>query len=144
MDFDHCLSAFRISSSALAAERLRMRVIANNLANANVTRTPEGGPYRKDEVVFRAVLDRAMAPNDPAALGGVRVEGMVKSAEPFRTEYRPGHPDADKTTGMVRLPNVNPVTEMVDLLTASRSYQANLAVLTTYKDLMHQTLRLGQ
>jgi flagellar basal-body rod protein FlgC len=144
MDFDHCLSAFRISSSGLAAERLRMKVIANNLANANVTRTPEGGPYRKDEVVFRAVLDRAMAPNDPAALGGVRVERVVKSTEPFRTEYRPGHPDADKTTGMVRLPNVNPVTEMVDLLTASRSYQANLAVLTTYKDMMHQTLRLGQ
>jgi len=141
MDFDHIFSTFGISASGLAAERLRMRVIANNLANAHVTRTPGGGPFSKDEVVFRAVLDRAMAPD---GLGGVQVDRVAKSAEPFRVEYRPGHPDADPKTGMLELPNVSPVTEMIDMISASRSYQANLAVLTTYKDMMHRTLRLGR
>jgi len=141
MDFDHVFSTFRVSASGLAAERLRMKVIANNLANANVTRTPEGGPFRKDEVMFRSVLDRAMGAD---GLGGVAVEGLTKSTEPFRVEYRPGHPDADPTTGMLKLSNVNSVTEMIDMMGASRSYQANLAVLTTYKDMMNQTLRLGR
>ncbi len=145
MDFDDLFSTFGISASGLAAERLRMRVIANNLANASATRTPQGGPFRKDVVVFREALDRELAAKDsPQALRGVQVAAVVKSNEPFRVVYRPGHPDADKKTGMLRLPNVNPVTEMVDLITASRAYQANLAVLTTFKEMMLQTLRLGR
>ena len=145
MDFDDIFSTFGISASGLAAERLRMRVIANNLANASATRTPEGGPFRKDVVVFREALARELAARGGAdALRGVEVAAIVKSSEPFRMVYRPGHPDADKTTGMLKLPNVDPVTEMVDLITASRAYQANLAVLKTFREMMLQTLRLGR
>jgi flagellar basal-body rod protein FlgC len=142
MDFDQLFSTFRISASGLAAEQQRMRVIANNLANANVTKAADGAPFRKDVVLFREVLDREARSGE--GLAGVRVEGLIKSTEPFRSEYQPGHPDADKTTGMVQLPNVDPVTEMVDMITASRAYQANLAVLTTYKEMMLQTLRLSR
>jgi flagellar basal-body rod protein FlgC len=145
MDFDHVFSTFRISSSALTAERTRMHVIADNLANASTTRTPEGGPFRRNEVVFRTVLDREMAGTRPAGgLAGVEVERIVPSSTPFRAEYRPGHPDADPTTGMVQLPNVDAVTEMVDMITASRSYQANLAVLSTFREMILQTLRIGR
>jgi len=145
MDFDHLFATFRIGASGLTAERARMRAIANNLANANVTRDADGNPFRRDVVVFREVLDRALRGGTAGAtLGGVRVAGIVKSPAPFRTEYRPGHPDADKETGMLRLPNVDPVTEMVDMMTVSRAYQANLAVLTTFKEMMTQTLRLSR
>jgi flagellar basal-body rod protein FlgC len=145
MDFEHTFVPFRISGSALAAERERMRVIATNLANANVTRTPEGGPYCKYEVVFRSVLDDTMrAADERTGLAGVAVERVVKSDAPFRAEYRPGHPDADPETGKVLMPNVDPVLEMIDMITASRSYEANLAVLRTFKQMMLQTLRLGR
>jgi flagellar basal-body rod protein FlgC len=144
MDFEQLFSTFRISSSGLAAERLRMQVIANNLANANVTRTPSGEPFRKDLVLFRELLSRELSRGAPGGLGGVRVERIVKSLEPFRQAYRPGHPDADRTTGMLQLPNVDPVTEMVDMITATRSYQANLAVLTSFREMMLRTLRLGR
>jgi flagellar basal-body rod protein FlgC len=147
MDFDHVFSTFRISSSALAAERLRMNVIAHNLANANATRTPEGGPFRRHEVVFRTVLDRETRGGGEAhgeELAGVAVERIARSNAPFRVEYRPGHPDADPATGLLQLPNVDPVTEMVDMITASRAYQANLAALSTFRDMMLQTLRLGR
>ena len=140
MDFDQLFSTFRISASGLAAEQQRMRIIAHNLANASVARTADGTPFRKEIVLFREVLDR----ESRDGLGGVQVAGIVGSTEPFRSEYQPGHPDADKTTGMVQLPNVDPVTEMVDMITASRSYQANLAVLTTFKEMMLQTLRLSR
>ena len=144
MDFDQVFSTFRISSSALAAEQTRMRVIANNLANANTTHGPGGGPFRRNEVVFRTVLDREMGGHGAGAgLAGVAVERVAPSATPFRSEYRPGHPDADPQTGMVKLPNVEPVTEMVDMITASRSYQANLTVLSTFRDMILQTLKLG-
>ncbi len=145
MDFDQVFSTFRISSSGLAAERTRMNVIANNLANANTTHAPGGGPFRRNEVVFRTVLDRELASRSPGGgLGGVAVERVVPSRAPFRTEYRPGHPDADPQTGMVKLPNVEPVTEMVDMITASRSYQANLTVLSTFREMILQTLQLGR
>jgi len=143
MDFDNLFTTFRISASGLAAERRRMQVIANNLANANVTRSAEGGPFRKDVVVFSEALDRAMAARgDKDPLLGVRVLGLVKSPEPFHAEYRPGHPDADKTTGMLELPNVDPVTEMVDMMTATRAYQANLAVLRSFREMMLRTLQM--
>ena len=144
MDFDQVFSTFRISSSALTAERTRMNVIANNLANANTTHGPDGRPFRRNEVVFRTVLDREMGGRGAAdGLAGVAVARVVASDAPFRLEYRPGHPDADPQTGMVKLPNVEPVTEMVDMITASRSYQANLAVLSTFRDMILQTLKIG-
>jgi len=145
MDFDHLFTTFRISASGLEAERARMRAIANNLANANVTKTADGSPFRKDIVMFREVLEREAGSGEAGGdLAGVAVEGLIKSRAPFRVEYLPGHPDADKETGMLRLPNVDPVTEMVDMITASRSYQANLTVLTTFKEMMLQTLRMGR
>ncbi len=144
MDFDQVFSTFRISSSGMAAEQTRMRVIANNLANANTTHGSGGEPFRRSEVVFRTVLDREMTRRDPAGeLAGVAVERIVPSAAPFRTVLQPGHPDAD-ARGYVRYPNVEPVTEMVDMITASRSYQANLAVLSTFRDMILQTLKLGR
>ncbi|MFP4055851.1 MAG: flagellar basal body rod protein FlgC [Candidatus Brocadiia bacterium] len=143
MDFESTFSPFRISASALEAERQRMRVIANNLANANVTRTPGGEPYCKRDVVFQSLVEREAATGQDDGLGGVRVARVARSTAPFRTVFRPGHPDADED-GMVLMPNVEPVTEMVDMITASRSYQANLAVLKTFKEMMLQTLRLGR
>lgn len=140
MDLDHMLSTFRISASGLSAERLRLKVIANNLAHANDTAPAGKTPFQKDELVFRAVLDDELAQE---GLGGVRVVRKQKNGAPPRVKHVPGHPHADKD-GFVRFSNVNPVTEMVDLVAASRAYQANLAVLTTYKEMMQQTLRLGR
>jgi flagellar basal-body rod protein FlgC len=144
MDFDRVFSTFRISASGLAAERLRMKVIANNIANANDSAKPGQTPFQKDELVFRAVLDDAI---DDAGLGGVEVVQKVKSDAEFRKAFLPGHPHAIKEgplKGYVRFSNVNPVLEMVDMVAASRAYEANLAVLTTFKEMMHQTLRLGR
>ena len=140
MDFDHLFSTFQITASGLAAERLRMRVIANNLANANESAKPGETPYRKKELLFRAVLDSAMGGD---GLGGVQVVGVGENASAARVQYLPGHPHAD-ANGFVQFSNVNAVTEMVDMNAASRAYEANLAVLTTFKDMMHETLRLGR
>src|ERR1700761_4723424 len=103
-------SALAIASSGLSAQRARMDVIAENLANAETTRTPQGGPYQRQEVV----LEQAGA-SFGEGLGGVRVAGIVSDTSPPRRVYDPGHPDADKN-GYVTLPNVNPVNEMVDLI----------------------------
>jgi len=140
MDFDNLFSTFQISASGLAAERLRMRVVASNLANANESAKPGEMPYRKRELVFRAVLDGQTSRD---GLGGVEVVGVEENAAPPRVQYLPGHPHADKN-GFVRFSNVNAVTEMVDMIAASRAYESNLAVLTTFKEMMHQTLRLGR
>ena len=147
MSLDHLFGTFQISASGLAAERYRMSVIANNLANANTTAVSRDAagravPFRRDVAVFEQVLRGQAARGDPDALGGVRVVGTAKSTVPFTTVYRPGHPHAKD--GWLRMPNVNPVSEMVDLITASRAYQSNLTVLTTFKSMMEQTLRLGR
>jgi flagellar basal-body rod protein FlgC len=136
-----------ISASALSAERLRMDVTAENLANAQSTRTANGGPYRRKEVVleqsgggFAGALSAARAGGaggGPA--GGVRVSGIVEDTAPDRLVYDPGHPDANQQ-GYVRMPNVNPVTEMVDLISASRSYEANVTAMQTAKQMFTKTL----
>jgi len=126
--------ALSISSTGMSAERLRMDVIAENLANAETTRTPEGGPYRRQEVV----LEQA-SPSFGEVLGGVRVAGIVSDSSPARRVYDPGHPDADKQ-GYVTLPNVNPVNEMVDLITAQRGYEANVTAMQTAKSMFAKTL----
>ncbi len=144
MGMNNVFSAFDISASGLAAERIRMNVIANNIANANTTDGPEGGPYRKEQVVFSSVLNQAMKNSNVKGmerLGGVKVQNVIKSTEPFNKIYIPGHPKADEK-GMVEMPNVNTVSEMVDLVTASRSYEANLAVINSAKDMSNKALSI--
>ena len=139
-----------ISASALSAERLRMDVTAENLANAQTTRTAGGGPYRRKEVVLESTGSSSFAGALAAAGaggagggpdGGVRVAGIVQDQSPNRLVYDPGHPDAN-AQGYVSMPNVNPVTEMVDLISASRSYEANVTAMQTSKQMFTKTLDL--
>ena len=139
--------AIDVAGSGLAAERLRMDVTAGNLANAQTTQGANGQPYRRREVVlqeasaqsgqsFGSLLARASSP-----VNGVQVAGIVEDPSDPRRVYDPGHPDAD-AQGYVTLPNVNPVTEMVDLISASRSYEANVTAMQTAKQLFSKTLEL--
>jgi flagellar basal-body rod protein FlgC len=137
-----------ISASALSAERLRMDVTAENLANAQTTRTEGGGPYKRKEVVLesagRGGFGQALAAAQGGAGaggpdGGVRVSRIVEDPSADRLVHDPSHPDAD-ANGYVRMPNVNPVTEMVDLISASRSYEANVTAMQTAKQMFNKTL----
>ena len=144
MGIDNMFSVFDISGSGLSAERVRMNVIANNIANANATDTPEGGPYRREQVEFSSLLSKTMKNSDikgAERLGGVKVQQIVKSAEPFNKVYIPGHPKAD-AKGFVNMPNVSVMTEMVDMITASRAYEANLAVINSSKDMNNKALSI--
>lgn len=134
-------SVLDISATGLTAERVRLNVIANNMANAQSTDTPEGGPYRRKQVEFASILNRTLSNSTPGQelLGGVKVQNIVKSAEPLNKVYMPGHPKAGKD-GMVEMPNVSVVTEMVDMVSATRAYEANLAVMTTSKEMIAKTL----
>jgi flagellar basal-body rod protein FlgC len=120
-----------ISGSALSAQRQRMDIIAQNIANAETTRTPQGGPYRRQQVVF-ALDDQ----------GGVEVTQVVEDPRPPRLVYQPGHPDAD-AAGYVALPNVNLVEEMVDMISAMRSYEANVTAVNAAKTMAQRALDLG-
>ncbi len=134
-----------IAASGLTAERLRMDVTAENLANAQTTRTASGQPYQRQEVVlqqvggFGATLQGAIG--DTPVAGGVEVTGIVNDPTPDKLVYDPGHPDAN-AQGYVRMPNVNPVTEMVDLISESRSYEANVTAMQTAKTMYTKTLDL--
>jgi flagellar basal-body rod protein FlgC len=136
------LSQTEISASGLSAERLRMEVIANNIANAHTTRGPDGEPYRRREVVFAAAVDQAMREaSDASGLRGVDIMGVSEDASDFPRVFQPGHPDAD-AEGFVRMPNVSLAKEMVDLITANRGYEANLRVLRSFREMVQQTLSL--
>jgi len=135
-----------VSGSALAAERWRAEVVSANMANAETTRTPQGGAYRRQLVVFRA---RPM-PRFPLLLAGlhvdrpqegVRVDRVVADQTPLPRRYEPGHPDADPS-GYVTYPNVNPVMEMTDLLSAVRAYQLNAAAVQAAKNMIQQSLQI--
>jgi len=138
MGFDNIFAITQISASGLSAERLRMEVIANNLANAFSTRSISGGPYRRKDVVFEAVLRNRLGKPE---LHGVQVAGIEDDPSDFVRVYQPGHPDAD-ADGYVLYPNVSLPLEMVNLLTASRAYEANLKVLQTFRQMMEQALVL--
>lgn len=138
MSFDDIFAITQISASGLSAERLRMEVIANNLANAFSTRSVSGGPYRRKEVVFEAVLRNRLGKPE---LHGVQVAGIEDDPSDFVRVYQPGHPDAD-ADGYVLYPNVSLPMEMVNLLTASRAYEANWKVLQTFRQMMEQALVL--
>jgi flagellar basal-body rod protein FlgC len=126
-----------VSASGMAAQRTRAEVVAENLANADTTRTPDGGPYRRRDVVFESILAEEMKSNST----GVSVSGvMVDERDPER-RYSPGHPDADKD-GYVAMPRINPAEEMIDLMGASRGYQANVAAFSAAKDMIHRSIDL--
>jgi flagellar basal-body rod protein FlgC len=129
-------SIFNIAGSALMAQSQRMNVAASNMANANSAAGPNGQPYRAKEVVFQ--------PQDAGqGIGGVAVTRLLDNPAPFHREYSPNNPLADKQ-GYVRMPNVNPTDEMINMISAARSYEANVQVLNTGKQLMLRTLTLGQ
>lgn len=147
MGFETSLAAFNISASGMTAERLRMEVVANNIANASVTRTPEGGPYRRKDVVFETALNPAAPGHGPAGahetsgLAGVRAVGIVEDGSELPRRYEPGHPDADPD-GFVTMPNVNLPVEMVNLITATRAYEANLKAAQSFIDMNQQALTI--
>jgi flagellar basal-body rod protein FlgC len=141
-------AALEVSGSALAAERQRAEVVAANLANAETTHTPEGGPYRRKEVVFAssgnlpfrmmlAGFHSTLADTMPA----VRVQQVVDDPTAPLMKYEPGHPDADKN-GYVAYPAINPIQEMVDLMGAVRSYQLNASAITASKQMLQQSFEL--
>ena len=136
-----------ISASALTATRLRMDVIAENVANMNTTRTAGGDPYRRRFVVFQEKQsDSAFATFFNRAQGnpggGVRVVAIGEDQSEFKLDYNPNHPDADEN-GYVRMPNVEVVQEMVDMMAAFRAYEANITALNSMKDMAMKTLEIG-
>ncbi len=124
----------RVSATGLEAQKIRLNVIASNLANINSTKTPEGGPYRRKDVIFITYIYDEISQ-------GVDVYKIVEDQRPFRTVYEPGHPDAD-SNGYVKYPNVNPLEEMINLISASRAYEANLTMMNSYKEMFMRTLDL--
>lgn len=132
---------FDIAGSGMAAQRLRVQLIASNIANSETTRTKDGGPYRRRDAVFQTQDLGGFG--DALAAAGVQVAGIQTSQEPFPTRYEPGHPDAD-ANGMVKYPNVDPVEEMVNLTEASRSYEANIASVRTAKSMAAAALAILQ
>ena len=133
------------TSTALNAERIRMDVVSQNIANVNTTRGPNGKPYVRQQVDFEAVLKDQLKPSGTPGSEPqmVRVAQVEAARRPLRTVYQPGHADAD-ANGMVAMPNINIHEEMVDLMAASRSYEANLSVVKTARSMALQTLSIGK
>ncbi len=168
----YLLSSSRISGTGLAAHRLKMNLIAQNLANVDTTRTKEGGPYRRQMVVFtgkdiddfETALDKAQKGEDEG--GGIAeitfdpitfnkperesrgtgcdVAKIVKSQEDFRLVYNPAHPDADPDTGYVKMPNVDHMTEVADMIVAKRAYEASATALANTKSMIAKALEIGK
>jgi len=134
-------AVFKISGSALMANSQRMNAVASNIANANSVSGPDGQPYRARQVVFQ--MQPLGDAHSTHPIGGVRVSGVVESKAPFKRVYDPGNPMADGY-GYVNMPNVDVVAETVNMIAASRSYQANVEVINTAKTLMNKTLSIGQ
>lgn len=137
-------TSLAIAASGMAAQRSRAELLVENLANAETTRTPEGGPYRRRDAVFSStpVESRfsSILESQVEAQGVTVAEIVVDSREPER-RYLPGHPDAD-ANGYVAFPRLNPVEEMTDLMNATRSYQANVAAVSAVKDMLHRSIDL--
>jgi flagellar basal-body rod protein FlgC len=140
--------AIDVTGSGLSAERLRMDVTSENLANAQTTKGADGQPYRRKEVVlqqaggvgsFGSALTVAMGRGSAGRVSGVQVSGIVEDQTDLKRIYDPGHPDADKD-GYVTMPNVNTVTEMTDLISSSRAYEANVTAMQTAKTMFTKTL----
>jgi flagellar basal-body rod protein FlgC len=162
------LNATRISGTALAGHRTKMNVIAENLANVDTTRTDEGGPYKRKMVVFKgedidsfkSVIEKKRLKERQAGITfspiefdsesrpdngtGVKVDQIIESEANFREVYNPAHPDADPETGYVKMPNVDHLTEVADMLVAKRSYEASVTALSATKDMILKALEIGK
>jgi len=146
--------SFNVAATGLTSQRLRMDLISNNIANATTTRTPEGGPYTRKRAIFAPVNIRPnyKSPLVPGRIEhgigqGVRVVKIEEDKSPHRLVYDPHHPDAVKTgpkKGYVEMPNVNTVTEMTDLISASRSYEANIMMVNNAKSMYSKALEIGR
>ena len=135
-------SGMQAAATGLSAERVRMDVIAKNIANAQTTRMPGGGAYRRQQVLFEPILERA--DGERREVLGVRVSEVVEDFDtPMELIHWPGHPDADEQ-GMVQLPNVNALREMADLVTAMRAYEANLSIQESFVRMAERALRAAQ
>ena len=125
---------FKIAASGLMVQRLRMNLIASNIANAETTKTPNGNPYRRKDLFIMSIpIDRGIY--------GVIPISIINDPRPFKTVYDPGHPDADKN-GYVKMPNVSPIEEMINMISAVRAYEANIAVINNTKSMISKALEI--
>jgi flagellar basal-body rod protein FlgC len=130
-------AVLQVSASALEAQKKRMNIIASNMANANSTRTEEGGPYKRKDVVFSSLLME----NSPDHMEGVQVSDIATDNTPPKTVYDPGHPDADQN-GFVAMPNINIIEEMTNMMMALRAYEASVSAFNISKTMFMKTLEL--
>lgn len=146
------LNSLNINGSALTASRLRMDVISENIANASTTRTENGGPYRRKMVVYEpasnenssfASMFQKNIDNQSSSAKGVKVTAIVEDQTPFTTKYDPTNPDAN-AQGYVLMPNVDPVTETLDMMSVTRAYDANLTALNAVKEMASKALEIGR
>lgn len=140
--------ALHISASGLTAQRLRMNVISSNLANSNTSRTPEGGPYRRKDVVFTSQplggsFQDMMTSRISGKLSEVKVTEIITDPRPPVLKYDPQHPDADEK-GYVSLPDINLIEEMVNMMSATRSYEANVTAVNATKKMAQKALEIGK
>ena len=141
MSLNRIFGSFDVSGSAPSAEQARMKAIADNIANASTTRTPEGGPYRRQRVVFETVLRECADGTKQTA--GVRVAAVRKSDAPPLRVFDPDHPDAD-ATGFVAYPDVSVPSEMIDMIAAARAYEANLEAIKNFKGMVNKALAIAR
>jgi flagellar basal-body rod protein FlgC len=142
------LNAFRISASGMTAQRLRMEVATSNLANINTTRTQEGGPYRRKDVVFETqpstgAFQSALRSSLWRELSGVKVSEIIEDSRPPVKKFDPQHPDADGR-GYIQIPRINLMEEMVNMMSATRSYEANVTAIKATKDMALKALEIGR
>ncbi|MTI47984.1 flagellar basal body rod protein FlgC [Sporosalibacterium faouarense] len=144
-------NSINMSATGLTAERTRMDIISKNIANANTTRTSSGTPYRRQMVVFEESKNKSFAEHlsnftksrSLMEKNGVKISEIVEDKSPFKKVYDPGHPDADKA-GYVNMPNVDIVKEMVDMITATRSYEANITSIDSSKSMAMKAINIGK
>lgn len=134
------MDIFKVSATALEAQRVRMNTIASNMANAQTTKTERGGPYVRKDVVFSTL---PVGSNRAEKLEGVRVREIVEDQKPPITVYDPGHPDADEN-GFVSMPNISVIEEMVNMMMALRAYEANVRAFNISKGMFQKALELGR
>lgn len=145
MDF---FNSIQTSSSGLSAQRLRMNLISGNLANVNTTRTEQGGPYRRKEAIFSAqsinsTFNKILTDRQKSQFTGVRVDRVYEDSNPPVMKYEPSHPHANEK-GYVAMPNINPMEEMVNMISATRGFEANVTAIKAAKDMALKALQIGR